>query len=91
MTVATPVGIGSPFPGPLVALAHPRSSVSTIYLALGTAAIAGRLAENDLICILAHQAGREPTEPTRAGEAHSGVRLVDPGHTCAARSGSAAS
>jgi transposase len=39
--------------------------------ALGTAAIVGRFAENDLIRILGHQAGREPGEPTRAGEDHS--------------------
>jgi transposase len=53
-----------------VALAklHPLAEVDQ---ALGTAAIAGRFAENDLIRILAHQAGREQTEPTRAGEAHS--------------------
>lgn len=53
-----------------VALAklHPATEVDQ---ALGTAAIAGRFAENDLIRILTHQAGREPAEPTRAGEAHS--------------------
>lgn len=39
--------------------------------ALGTAAIVGRFAENDLIRILGHQAGREQDEPTRAGENHS--------------------
>ncbi len=39
--------------------------------ALGTAAIAGRFAENDLIAILAHQAGRPAAEPTRASEDHS--------------------
>lgn len=39
--------------------------------ALGTAAIAGRFAENDLISILAHQAGSAGHEPTRASEAHS--------------------
>ena len=39
--------------------------------ALGTAAIAGRFAENDLIRILAHQAGRDQAEPTRASETHS--------------------
>jgi transposase len=39
--------------------------------ALGTAAIAGRFAENDLIRILTHQAGREQAEPRRAGETHS--------------------
>jgi hypothetical protein len=47
---------------------HPAAEVDQ---ALGTAAIAGRFAENDLIRILAHQAGREQAEPTRAGEAHS--------------------
>ncbi|WP_285509990.1 IS21 family transposase [Actinokineospora sp. NBRC 105648] len=53
-----------------VALAklHPAAEVDQ---ALGTAAIAGRFAENDLIRILAHQAGREQAEPTGAGEAHS--------------------
>ena len=53
-----------------VALAklHPAAEVDQ---ALGTAAIAGRFAENDLIRILAYQAGREQAEPTRAGEAHS--------------------
>ena len=53
-----------------VALAklHPATEVDR---ALGTAAIAGRFAENDLIRILAHQSGREQTEPTRAGETHS--------------------
>ena len=53
-----------------VALAklHPAAEVDQ---ALGTAAVAGRFAENDLIRILAHQAGREQAEPTRAGEAHS--------------------
>jgi hypothetical protein len=39
--------------------------------ALGTAAIVGRFADNDLIRILGHQAGREQGEPTRAGEGHS--------------------
>ncbi len=39
--------------------------------ALGTAAIVGRFAENDLIRILAYQAGRDHGEPTRAGEGHS--------------------
>ena len=39
--------------------------------ALGTAAIVGRFAENDLIRIVAHQAGREQGQPTRAGEDHS--------------------
>ena len=40
-------------------------------LALGTAAVAGRFADNDLIRILAHQAGGPDAEPTRAGETHS--------------------
>jgi transposase len=39
--------------------------------ALSTAAAAGRFADNDLIRILAHQAGGPATEPTRAGETHS--------------------
>ncbi|SDY31384.1 hypothetical protein SAMN05216215_102424 [Saccharopolyspora shandongensis] len=48
-----------------VALAelHPVAEVDR---ALGTAAIAGRFAENDLIRILAHQSGREQT-PSRRG------------------------
>lgn len=44
---------------------------SEVDQALGAAAIAGRFAENDLIAILAHQAGRPTAEPTRAGEDHS--------------------
>ena len=39
--------------------------------ALGTAAIAGRFAENDLISILDHHLGRTVAEPTRASENHS--------------------
>lgn len=39
--------------------------------ALGTAAIAGRFAEDDLISILDYQSGLEHTEPTRATETHS--------------------
>jgi transposase len=39
--------------------------------ALGTAAIAGRFADNDVIRILAHQAGGQDGEPTRASEIHS--------------------
>ncbi len=39
--------------------------------ALGTAAIAGRFAENDLLSILDHHLGREVAEPTRASEDHS--------------------
>lgn len=39
--------------------------------ALGTAAIAGRFAENDLISILDHHIGRQVAEPTRASEDHS--------------------
>lgn len=38
---------------------------------LGTAAIAGRFAENDLISILDHHIGRTVAEPTRASEDHS--------------------
>lgn len=54
-----------------VALAklHPPGEVDQ---ALGTAAIAGRFAENDVLRILAHQAGRDVGKPTvRASEAHS--------------------
>jgi transposase len=39
--------------------------------ALGTAAIAGRFAENDLISILTYQAGRPTAEPSQASEHHS--------------------
>ncbi len=39
--------------------------------ALGSAAIAGRFAENDLIRILTCQAGLETVEPTRPSEDHS--------------------
>lgn len=39
--------------------------------ALGTAAIVGRFAENDLIRILTHQTGREQGESTQASEGHS--------------------
>jgi transposase len=40
--------------------------------ALGTAAVAGRFAENDVLRILAHQAGRDIDKPTvRASETHS--------------------
>ncbi|MBB5803354.1 hypothetical protein F4560_003122 [Saccharothrix ecbatanensis] len=55
-------------PNRALAKLHPAAEVDQ---ALGTAAIAGRFAENDLIRILAHQAGRDQAEPTRAGEAHS--------------------
>ena len=54
-----------------VALAklHPPGQVDQ---ALGTAAIAGRFAENDLLRILAHQAGETVAKPaTQAGETHS--------------------
>jgi transposase len=48
---------------------HPPGQVDQ---ALGTAAIAGRFAENDLLRILAHQAGRTVGKPTlRASETHS--------------------
>jgi transposase len=48
---------------------HPAEQVDR---ALGTAAIAGRFAENDLIRILTHQiGGAGPAEPSRAGETHS--------------------
>lgn len=46
-------------------------SVAEADRALGTAAIAGRFAENDLISILTYQAGLETVEPTRATEQHS--------------------
>jgi hypothetical protein len=40
--------------------------------ALGTAAVAGRFAENDVLRILAHQAGCDIDKPTvRASETHS--------------------
>jgi transposase len=39
--------------------------------ALGTAAIAGRFAENDLLAILDHTTGHEVAEATRASEDHS--------------------
>jgi transposase len=54
-----------------VALAklHPPGQVDQ---ALGTAAIAGRFAENDLLRILAHQAGETVAKPvTQASETHS--------------------
>ncbi len=46
-------------------------SVAEVDRALGTAAIAGRFAENDLISIVTYQAGLETVEPTRATEQHS--------------------
>jgi transposase len=51
--------------------------------ALGTAAIAGRFADNDLIRILAHQAAGTAGEATRASEAHS----LQPGTSAWARFG----
>ena len=54
-----------------VALAklHPPGEVDR---ALGTAAVAGRFAENDVLRILAHQAGRDVDKPTiRASETHN--------------------
>jgi transposase len=45
--------------------------VARVDQALGTAAIAGRFADNDVIRILAHQAGHAGGEPSRASEAHS--------------------
>ena len=54
-----------------VALAklHPPGEVDR---ALGTAAVAGRFAENDVLRILAHQAGRDIGKPIiRASETHS--------------------
>jgi transposase len=53
-----------------VALAKLHGSAE-VDQALGSAAIAGRFAENDVIRILAHQAGREIGKPTRATETHS--------------------
>lgn len=48
---------------------HPPGEVDR---ALGAAAVAGRFAENDVLRILAHQAGREVSKPaTRASETHS--------------------
>ena len=48
---------------------HPVGEVDR---ALGTAAVAGRFAENDLLRILAHQAGQTVTKPaTSASETHS--------------------
>jgi hypothetical protein len=45
--------------------------VAAVDQALGVAALAGRFADNDVIRILAHQAGADGGEPTRASEAHS--------------------
>ncbi|MGC0423469.1 IS21 family transposase [Embleya sp. AB8] len=53
-----------------VALAKLHSAAD-VDRALGSAAIAGRFAENDLIRILTYQAGLESIEPTRASEVHS--------------------
>ena len=53
-----------------VALAKLHSAAD-VDRALGSAAIAGRFAENDLIRILTYQTGLESIEPTRASEAHS--------------------
>jgi hypothetical protein len=50
---------------------------------LGTAAIAGRFADNDIIRILAHQAAGAGGEPTRASEALS----LQPGTSAWARFG----
>ncbi|MFI5497148.1 IS21 family transposase [Actinoplanes sp. NPDC051859] len=44
--------------------------VAEVDQALGTAALAGRFADNDVIRILAHQSEND-TEPTRASETHS--------------------
>lgn len=54
-----------------VALAkvHPRGEVDR---GLGTTAVAGRFADNDVLRILSHQAGRDIGKPsTRASETHS--------------------
>jgi len=53
-----------------VALAKLHGAAATDR-ALGTAALAGRFADNDLIRILAHQATGSDGESTRASEAHS--------------------
>jgi hypothetical protein len=53
-----------------VALAKLHGTAATDR-ALGTAALAGRFADNDLIRILAHQATGGDGETTRASEAHS--------------------
>lgn len=53
-----------------VALAKLHSAAE-VDRALGSAAVAGRFAENDLIRILTYQAGLETIEPTRASEEHS--------------------
>ncbi|BCJ70428.1 hypothetical protein GCM10009779_34230 [Polymorphospora rubra] len=45
--------------------------VAAVDQALGVAAVAGRFADNDLIRILAHQAGADNGEPIRASETHS--------------------
>jgi transposase len=45
--------------------------IAQVDRALGTAALTGRFAENDLIRILTYQAGLAEVEPTRASEAHS--------------------
>jgi hypothetical protein len=47
---------------------HPSAEVDR---ALGTAAIAGRFADNDLIAIVTHHLGRGAVEPTRTSEDHS--------------------
>lgn len=46
-------------------------SINAVDAALGTAAIAGRFADDDLISILTHHRGRPTAPPTRAGETHS--------------------
>lgn len=53
-----------------VALAKLHSAAD-VDRALGSAAIAGRFAENDLIRILTYQVGLETVEPTRPSEDHS--------------------
>lgn len=47
---------------------HPPAEIDR---ALGIAAVAGRFAEDDLIAIVTHHAGRQAAEPTRTGEGHS--------------------
>jgi hypothetical protein len=46
-------------------------SIDRVDRALGTAAVAGRFADNDIIRILAHQAAGGEAETIRASEAHS--------------------
>jgi hypothetical protein len=57
--------------------------------ALGTAAVAGRFAESDVLRILAHQAGRDINKPIiRASEAHGVSQCGQPAQLCSRRGGS---